>query len=402
MQVSIVIVNYNVKYFLEQCLCSVKQAIKQIDAEIIVVDNASSDNSITYLQPLFPEVQFVQNNSNLGYAKACNQGYRLAKGEYVLFLNPDTMVAEQCFHECISFLKTHADCGALGVRMIDGSGKFLAESKRSFPSPLISFFKLIGLATLFPSSRFFNKYALGNLNENEIHVIEVLAGAFFMTTKKLLERLNGFDESFFMYGEDIDLSYRIHQAGFKNYYLGTTTILHFKGESSRRAGMNYVKMFYSAMNVFVKKHYSKAQSILFSFFIYLLTIFKSIFFCIEKTFKRFSLHQRIVFKRTGIVGSKEQCQLVSSVLKKNQLTITELLVIKDEADGKDLFLPLQTFIQLNNIEEIIFCEGDTISYSQIFSTISKIKHPVCFWFHAFNSKSVVRSHFKNLPGKAIA
>ena len=171
MQLSIVIVNYNVKYFLEQCLCSVNKAIKKIDAEVIVVDNASSDGSLEFLQPLFPEVKFIQNKSNVGFSKACNQGFKLSKGEFILFLNPDTIVSEDCFEKCIFFFKEKNDCGALGVRMIDGSGKFLAESKRSFPSPFISMFKLIGLASLFPRSPFFNKYALGNLKENKIYEI---------------------------------------------------------------------------------------------------------------------------------------------------------------------------------------------------------------------------------------
>src|SRR5262245_44952290 len=167
MQLSVIIVNYNVKHFLEQCLCSVRKAINGIDAEVMVIDNNSSDGSVTYLEPKFPFVRFIRNKENLGFAKACNEGFRLSTGKYLLFLNPDTIVAENCFQKCIAFLESHMDTGALGIKMIDGSGKFLKESKRSFPAPLTSLYKLFGMSAIFPRSGVFAKYHLGNLDENK-------------------------------------------------------------------------------------------------------------------------------------------------------------------------------------------------------------------------------------------
>ena len=195
---------------------SVQKACTGLNAELIVVDNNSADNSIEFISSRFPSVQFIANSENLGFAKACNQGLQKAKGEYILFLNPDTIVPEDCFNLCISFFQSHPKAGALGVKMLDGSGKFLKESKRAFPSPLTSLYKLFGLAKLFPRSRTFARYHLGHLDENKSNEVDVLAGAFMMIRKEVLDKVGSFDETFFMYGEDIDLSYRIQQAGYKN------------------------------------------------------------------------------------------------------------------------------------------------------------------------------------------
>ena len=269
MELSVIIVNYNVKHFLEQCLCSAQKAVARIQAEIIVVDNGSADNSIDYLQQKFPNVRFIANKENFGFAKGCNIGLGSSKGKYILFLNPDTLVPEDCFQKCISFLETNQDAGALGIKMQDGKGKFLKESKRSFPSPMTSLYKLFGLSKLFPRSRVFSKYHLGHLDENENHEVDVLAGAFMMVKKEVLEKVGGFDEIFFMYGEDVDLSYRIQKAGFKNYYFAKTSIIHFKGESTRKGTMNYVRMFYNAMSIFVRKHYSGSRAGVFNFLIHI-------------------------------------------------------------------------------------------------------------------------------------
>ncbi len=267
MELSIIIVNYNVKLFLEQCLYSVTKAMHGTDAEIIVVDNHSSDRSIEYLRPIFPGVQFIINTNNIGFAKACNIGAEKSVGRILLFLNPDTIVPEDCFTKLVSFFNTHSDAGAVGVRMIDGSGKFLKESKRAFPSPFTSFFKLTGLSSLFPSSPTFAKYHLGHLDEKNDHPVDVLAGAFLAIDKQLFYQIGKFDEVFFMYGEDIDLSYRAQQSGKTNYYFSGTTVIHFKGESTRKSSLNYVKMFYSAMSVFVRKHYGGSKAAVFNFFI---------------------------------------------------------------------------------------------------------------------------------------
>jgi O-antigen biosynthesis protein len=275
MQLSIIIVNYNVRHFLEQCLFSVQKAITGLQAEVIVIDNNSSDHSIAWLAPRFPSVVFIDNKENMGFAKACNQGMKLAKGQFILFLNPDTIVPEDCFKKCIAFFESHADAGALGIKMLDGSGNFLKESKRSLPSPRTSLFKLFGLSKLFPRSKIFSKYHLGNLNENEDNEVDVLAGAFMMVKKEVLDKTGGFDEVFFMYAEDVDLSYRIQKAGYKNYYFSGSSIIHFKGESTRKGGLNYVRLFYSAMSVFVGKHYGGGKAGTFGFLIYLAIWFRA-------------------------------------------------------------------------------------------------------------------------------
>ncbi len=269
MNISIIIVNYNVKHFLEQCLYSVQAALKNVGGEIIVVDNASSDNSIEYLQPKFPLAKFIANKVNSGFGKACNQGYKMALGKFILFLNPDTIVPEDCFERCISFFNSTPDAGALGVKMLDGSGKFLKESKRAFPSLSTSFYKFLGLAGLFPHSKIFAKYYLGNLDSTKNHEVEVLAGAFMMIKRNVLEVTAGFDEAFFMYGEDIDLSYRIQKAGFKNYYFSETEIIHFKGESTKKGSLNYIQQFYGAMSIFVNKHYTNGAAGVFKIFIHI-------------------------------------------------------------------------------------------------------------------------------------
>lgn len=240
-----------------------------MEAELIVVDNNSPDDSLTYLQPQFPGVHFIASAENLGFAKACNLGLQQATGQYIVFLNPDTIVPEDCFRSCIRFFETHPQAGALGIKMLDGKGRFLKESKRAFPSPMTSLFKLFGLATLFPSSKTFSKYHLGHLNENEDHEVDVLAGAFMMIPKEVLNKVGGFDETFFMYGEDVDLSYRIQKAGYTNYYFAGSHIIHFKGESTRKGTMNYVRMFYNAMSIFVRKHYGGSRAGIFHFLIHL-------------------------------------------------------------------------------------------------------------------------------------
>jgi len=254
-KLSVIIVNYNVKYFLEHCLNSVSKACNNIEAEIVVVDNASSDGSRSFLENRFPNVRFIWNESNLGFSKANNQALNSTAGEYTLFLNPDTIVPEDCFEKCLDFFAKHADCGAIGVKMIDGSGNFLKESKRSFPTPAASFYKLTGLHKLFPVSKRFAAYYAGHLSNSKTSSIEVLSGAFMMLSDKMLKRVKGFDEDFFMYGEDIDLSFRIKKTGFKNYYFAETTIIHFKGESTQKNNPEYAERFYGAMKLFVQKHY---------------------------------------------------------------------------------------------------------------------------------------------------
>ena len=263
LELSVIIVNYNVRYFLAHCLASVSHAIQGMQAEVIVVDNCSCDGSLDYLKEKFPSVCFIANTENTGFAKANNLALKQAKGDYVLYLNPDTLVSDNAISSCLAFFKSNATVGALGVKMVDGSGRFLPESKRAFPSPLVSFFKLCGLSKLFPASRLVGKYALGYLNEDLIHEVEVLAGAFLMARRPLLLDSKGFDERYFMYGEDIDLSYCLQQTGYKNYYLGNVSIIHFKGESAQKGSASHLKNFYTAMILFVDKYYKGWSGVIY-------------------------------------------------------------------------------------------------------------------------------------------
>jgi GT2 family glycosyltransferase len=243
------------------------KALEGMKGEVIVVDNASMDGSREYLESRFPCVKFTWNGENKGFAVANNQAISGAGGRFILFLNPDTILAEDTFSICLDFMQKHPDAGAMGVTMIDGSGGFLKESKRAYPSLWTSFFKMSGLTSLFPTSPVFAKYHLGHLDPHKNHEVDVLAGAFFFTRKDVLDKTGGFDETFFMYGEDIDLSYRIQQQGYKNYYCAETSIIHFKGESTKKGTLNYVRLFYKAMMIFVQKHYSHVTAGLFRFFI---------------------------------------------------------------------------------------------------------------------------------------
>lgn len=275
MKLSIVIVNYNVKYFLEQCLHSVQNACQGLKAEIFVVDNNSVDGSIKMVKEKFPEVYLIENKDNKGFSAANNQAIRLAKGEYILLLNPDTIVEDDTLIKVTEFMDLHPDAGGLGVKMLDGKGKFLPESKRGLPTPIVSFFKVFGLSYLFPKSRLFGTYHLGFLDKDKTHQVDVLAGAFMLLRKKVLDKIGLLDESFFMYGEDIDLSYRITQAGYHNYYYPGTRIIHYKGESTKKSSLNYIFVFYNAMIVFAKKHFSKKNARTFSIMINLAIYFRA-------------------------------------------------------------------------------------------------------------------------------
>lgn len=269
MKLSIVVVNYNVKYFLEQCLHSVYKALQNIEPEIFVVDNNSVDGSCSMIKEKFPQVTLIENKKNVGFSKANNQAIKISRGEYVLLLNPDTVVQEDTFRKCIDFMDNHPDAGALGVKMIDGKGNFLPESKRGLPTPDVAFYKIFGLSRLFPKSKTFGRYHLGYLSSEKTHEVEILAGAYMFLRKSALDKTGLLDEAFFMYGEDIDLSYRIIKAGYKNYYLADTTIIHYKGESTKKGSLNYVLVFYNAMIIFAQKHFTKSNFKKFSSLIHL-------------------------------------------------------------------------------------------------------------------------------------
>ena len=258
MQLSVIILNYNVRYFLEQCVFSVQKALENMDGEIIVVDNNSSDDSCAMMKEKFPNVRLIENNENLGFPKGNNIGVAEAKGKYICILNPDTVVAEDTFekviarHEAIS-----SEVGIIGCKLIDGTGSFLPESKRSIPTPWVAFTKIFGLYKMFPKSSLFNKYYAQHINENQSGEVDVLVGAFMVMKRDLYLEVGGFDENCFMYSDDIDLSYMVKKLGKQNYYFANTTVIHYKGESTVRDGL-YMKRFREAMQFFYKKHFKKS------------------------------------------------------------------------------------------------------------------------------------------------
>lgn len=262
LKLSVIIVNYNVKYYLDQCIRSVLRAFEEMNtpAEIIVVDNHSADGSVDYLeqrypQKLYPMVRFVRSAHNLGFARANNIAIRQSRGEYVLLLNPDTIVGEDVLKASIDFMDAHEDAGAVGVRMLGAQGRRAMESRRGLPTPMVSFFKMLGFCNRWPHHRLFGKYYMGYLPWDEPCQIEVVSGAYCMLRRKALDEVGLLDEDFFMYGEDIDLSYRVLKGGYHNYYL-PVDILHYKGESTQKSSFRYVHVFYEAMLIFFRKHYS--------------------------------------------------------------------------------------------------------------------------------------------------
>ena len=257
MKLSVVIVNYNVRAYLEQCLRTVFQAMDGLTGEVFVVDNQSTDGSVEMVRDKFPQVKLIANRENVGFSRANNQAIRMSNSEYVLLLNPDTVVGEEVFRRVVRFLDDHPRAGGLGVKMIDGTGRFLPESKRGLPTPAVAFFKIIGITRLLPRSRVFGRYHLGHLAENDTARIEILSGACMFLRRETLNKVGLLDESFFMYGEDIDLSYRITLGGYENWYFPEARIIHYKGESTKKSSVNYVFVFYNAMAIFAKKHFTR-------------------------------------------------------------------------------------------------------------------------------------------------
>ena len=257
--------------------------------EVYVVDNDSKDGSVEMVAESFPEVKLIANKDNVGFSTANNQAIKETKAEYVVLLNPDTLVQSDSFMKVVDFMDHHPNAGGLGVKMIDGNGKFLPESKRGLPTPQVAFYKIFGFSKLFPKSKKFGQYHLGYLDKNETHSIDVLSGAFMVMRKETLDKVGLLDEDFFMYGEDIDLSYRITQSGYKNYYYPETTIIHYKGESTKKSSVNYVYVFYKAMAIFAKKHFETNKATLFSRLIKIAIFFSASLAIIKRFFALFFL-----------------------------------------------------------------------------------------------------------------
>lgn len=288
-KLSVVIVNYNVKHFIEQCLFSVLKASENIACEVFVVDNNSVDGSVTLIKEKFPQVNLIVNKTNTGFSVANNQALKIATGEYVLLLNPDTVVQEDTFAKILAFMDSHPDAGGLGVKMLDGQGNFAPESKRGLPTPEVAFYKMFGFSRFFPKSKRFGKYHLTYLSEDQLSEIDVMSGAFMLIRKTVLDKIGFLDETFFMYGEDIDLSYRIKKAGYKNYYFPDTQIIHYKGESTKRSSLNYVVIFYKAMAIFSNKHFSGSNAFWFNALIHFAIFLKASLALLSRFFKAFTV-----------------------------------------------------------------------------------------------------------------
>ena len=264
---SVVIVSYNVRAFLEQCLVSVERAAKGLDVEVWVVDNKSVDGSVDMVKRRFPWVKLIANEDNVGFSVANNQAIRKSSGKHVLLLNPDTVVREDTFAKGLEHMEAHPNVGGMGVPMYDGTGKYLPESKRGLPTPWVAFCRMAGLHRFAPTSEKFNAYYAGHLGEHDTGPVDILAGAYMWMRKEALDEVGLLDEQFFMYGEDIDLSWRLVLGGWENHYCANTSIIHYKGESTKKGSLNYVMVFYNAMLLFAAKHYEGRQARAFSWMI---------------------------------------------------------------------------------------------------------------------------------------
>jgi len=371
MQLSVVIVSYNAAPFLELCLLSVVKAIEGLKAEIIVVDNNSSDGTCQMVQSHFKEVKLIVNTTNLGFAVANNLGVLEAKGAYVLILNPDTVVAEDTFTNCLDFAKATKNLGALGVKLIDGSGHFLPESKRNFPKPLVTFYKMFGV-----NSKNHAYYAT-QVAENDTDKVDVLVGAFMWLKREAYFAVDGFDTDYFMYGEDIDLSYKLSKKGFQNYYLGSESVIHFKGESTKK-NVKYLKYFYKAMFVFYKKHID--NNFVFELF---LELGMTLWFVIKYVQIKCSFSKKIKIKKAVYLGSNAE------VLRGLKKYFSDF-----NFEGRNA---------LNaNFKGLVVFDLSYTSFKKLIQNIEKYKRKQR-WFRIFipNSKRLIGSDTANDRGQVI-
>ena len=377
MQLTVIILNYNVRYFLEQCVFSVQKALENIDGEIIVVDNNSSDDSCAMMKQKFSNVRLIENYENLGFPKGNNIGVAEAKGEYICILNPDTVVAEDTFLKILSFCHSEfvseSELGIVGCKLIDGTGNFLPESKRGVPTPWVACTKIFGLYKMFPKSSWFNKYYAQHLNEDQSGQVDVLVGAFMVMKRSLYLEIGGFDENCFMYSDDIDLSYTVNKSGKQNYYFHETSVIHYKGESTVRDGL-YMKRFREAMQFFYKKHFKK-----------------SIIFDVIMQFGAF----------------------VFSLIKKNQqkeiqIKVDEYVVItKNEVQlnlsKKTSYLKdLKTFSNNENVNFEVIFDTNSFSFKEILRFMEQNNFPnITFKNAVFTSNFLIGSNSSNDRGKVI-
>ena len=384
MQLSVIILNYNVRYFLEQCVLSVQEAIDTLDAEIIVIDNNSTDDSCLMMQKRFPTVKLIQNHENFGFPKGNNIGVSEAKGKYVCILNPDTVVAEDTFTKILAFAERKANVGIIGCKLIDGTGQFLPESKRGIPTPWVAFTKVFGLYKVFPKRKPFNQYYAQHIKENETGIVEILVGAFMFMKRDLYLELGGFDEDCFMYADDIDLSYRALQKQKTNYYFHDTTVLHYKGESTIK-DEKYMNRFQEAMNFFYQKHFSKSW--FFTFFIKIgIVVFSFIKMFQGKPKTKAPPESYIFYSSNKILSEKLPLILKNKVqffdFKKEKMVNSCLILGSDKTE--------------------IILDNQYISFKKCIKIIETLKYKhITFKIFPKNSNFIIGSDSRNDRGQII-
>lgn len=381
MDLSVIIVSYNVRHFLEQCLVTVLKAGRDFDTEIIVVDNNSSDGSAGMVQSRFPGIIVIANTDNKGFAAANNQALKIAGGKYVLLLNPDTLVEEDIFSKCIGFMESHPDAGAAGVKMINGKGMVVPESKRAFPAPRTALFKVTGLSYIFPKSRIFNSYYLGHLDSNAIGKADVLSGAFMFLRKEAINKTGFLDEDYFMHGEDIDYSFKLKKAGFTNYYFPAGRIIHFKGQSTDRENFRNIACFFKSMLIFTGKNLNNHSRQIMILPVYAAIWLRSGLSVVRRLkswlFSPVSRHIHYRNIRTAVVSDTIGFERISGLLGENRShhQVCGRISTDKSENGRHLLGNIEEVTDIlknNDIEEIIFSTrslgiGRIIDYSQLIS-----------------------------------
>lgn len=385
MKLTVIIVNYNVKYYVEQCLNSLEKALDGIDSHIYVVDNHSKDGSVNYLSLHFKNIDLIDSNHNLGFARANNIAIRQSESDYVLLLNPDTIVAEDTLREVVNFMDNHPKVGGIGVRMQNADGTLAMESRRGLPTPLTSFFKMCGLCACFPQSRIFGRYYLSYLGWTEPQRIEVISGAFCFLRRAALDKIGLLDEDFFMYGEDIDLSYRLLKGGFENWYL-PLPILHYKGESTHKSSFHYVHVFYQAMLIFFRKHYGHL-SFFISLPIKIAIYFKAMIALVSMQIRKMRRGLGFITPRSPepfylFVGHKQMISRCQAISKRKGLTAE--FIYADEHTFT-ISMIFDHIVNNKNMVVVVF-DTDTFKYQSMLSLMREISKQNVY-IGTFNNKT---------------
>lgn len=393
MKLSIIIVNYNVKFYVEQCLDSLSRALHDIDSEIIVVDNHSRDDSVGYLRRRHRDIHIIESNHNLGFAKANNVAIRQSVGEYVLLLNPDTFVGEQTIRSVIDFMDTHPEAGGAGVRMYNADGTVAMESRRGLPTPLTSFYKMIGLGTLYPKNRHFGKYYMSYLPWDSPQQIEVVSGAFCMLRRSALDKVGILDEDFFMYGEDIDLSYRLLKGGYTNWYI-PEPILHYKGESTQKSSFRYVHVFYNAMLIFFRKHYGHL-SFCITYPIRAAIYFKAFLALISMQTNRMRRSLGFVDRRIDntlyyFIGSAKMNEKCREISRRRGLTAEFRECRRDDLRAAEELSAEIVSRHTSHAKSVLVFDTDSFAYSDILKIMSsQSTHVITIGTYSSHTKTII-------------